>query len=381
MNPPIVVNAFKRPQSLKRLLSSLAQADIPANVDLIFSLEGGAPIEVQQLTEQFNWPFGTKQVLIQPVKLGLINHYLHCLDITKRYGAIVYLEDDLFVGRAFYLYALQVLKHYSQESRIAGFSLNSLWFNGYLHTPFKPVDDGGTCFYFQTPWYQGQVYTAQQVIEFESWFVSRKRPIPYDLMIHETFRHFSDDEWFPIKTQYLIETDKYYCFPRISHCVNFGDTGTHFKTKTDFFQTELALNLGAVNMLPFDESVAVYDSFYEIIPDRFKRLALQLAGFDLTIDLNGQKPLSLIKTDYLLTIRRSNKPIQQFALEMRPPELNIIYRVGGNSFYSLTEVKDVKDEPIKLSQIYRLFQYHYRFKLRRKTKLYLVLQWTKSLFR
>ncbi len=377
MHPPIVINAYQRPQSLKRLLLSLDQAIIPDQVDIIFSLEAGAAAGVKDLTNSFDWKYGNKKVIQHEEKRGLIGHFIFCGNLSQEFGGIVYLEDDLFVGPFFYHYALEALNHYANEPMLAGFSLNCLWFNGYLHTPFKPLDDGNSCFFLQVPWYQGQVYSAQQWADFETWYKQRK-DIPPDLMIHDAFRNFPNDDWFPIKTQYLIENGKYYAFPRISHCVNFGDAGTHFITKTNFFQTELAMGLGNQTFNLFDKCLAVYDSFYELDPDRLKQLAPELKDIELTVDFNGSKKLTLIKSRFILTSRTSTKPIQQYALEMRPPELNVSYKIEGD-FFTLSEVQHVKDKTTAFN-FNTLFNYHYRFKRQRKLTLKLILQLIRSLW-
>lgn len=375
MNPPIVINAFKRPESLERLLNSLSAANIPENVNLIFSLEGGATPEVKALAKSYTWLHGQKQIIEHENPFGLIGHYYYCGSLSKTYGAIIYLEDDLFAGAGFYHYALQLLTYYSDDE-IAGFSLNSLWFNGYLHTPFTPIDDGNPCFFLQVPWYQGQIYTARQWSLFETWLAGYTGVIPSDLMIHDYFRNFPNDDWFPIKTQYLIETNRYYCFPRISHCINFGDKGTHFKKKTDFFQANLAMaSTNRFSFIPFQNCLSVYDSFHEILPDRLKRMVPDLATYDFTVDLNGLKKISHIKTPLLLTNRKVLSSLRSFGLEMRPQELNVIYAIDG-SFFKLSKISDIVGE----ADSTLLFKYHYRIRLNRKSIIKLIVRLIKSLY-
>ena len=148
-----------------------------------------------------------------------------------------------------------------------------------------------------------------------------------DLQIHEKFRNYQlSDDWFPLKTQYLIESDKYYCFPRISHCVNFGDAGTHFTRKTNFFQTELAIKLTETKFVEFKNCIAVYDSFYELIPQKIKKISPWLSDYDVTLDLNDTKDLSKIKTEYVISPTKSKNYKRGFALEMRPPRVKYCLR-------------------------------------------------------
>ncbi len=375
-NPPIVINAYERPDALKRLLGSLEDAWIPPDTDLILSLEGGANEQVVALANTFNWPFGSKQVIQHTEKLGLVRHYMYCGSLAKEHGAIVYLEDDLFVGQAFYQYVLEVLKSYGAETQLAGFSLNRLWFNGFLHTPFEPLYDGNPVFFLQIPWYQGQLYTARQWEDFENW-ISENKKLSGKPTIHESFKHFQKDEWFPLKTQYLAETGKYYCFPRVAHCINFGEKGTHFSRKTNFFQTELALGHPGNPLKPLKECLAFYDSYYELEPGRLKQLAPQLSSFDITADLNGLKKPEDIPTKHVITCRKPQKSILKWGLEMRPPELNLIYQIEGEHFH-LCEKKYITN-PSK-EHFYTRFTYNYRFKLSRKQRLSLILQLIKSLF-
>lgn len=375
-NPPIVINAYERPDALKRLLGSLEDAWIPPGTGLILSLEGDANEQVVALVDTFNWPFGTKQVIQHTEKLGLVGHYMYCGSLAKEHGAIVYLEDDLFVGKAFYQYALHALKAYGSEPRLAGFSLNRLWFNGFLHTPFEPIQDGNPVFFLQIPWYQGQLYTAVQWADFENW-ISKNKKLPETLAVHESFRHFQKDEWFPLKTQYLAETGKYYCFPRVAHCINFGEKGTHFPRKTNFFQTELAIGTTSSQMKPFEECLAFYDSYYELDPFKLKQLAPHLLAFDFTVDLNGLKLPETISTQHVITSKKPQKSILKWGLEMKPPELNLIYQIEGSHFH-LCKAEDLP--AARHEDFHTRFTYNYRFKLTRKQRLALIIQLAKSLF-
>lgn len=370
-SPIIVINAYNRPRSIQRLLSSLKLADIPQGTNLVFSLEFDPHPEVLSQVNEFDWDYGKKEIIRQEKKLGLIGHFLFCGGLTKRFGAIVYLEDDLFVSKGFYRYAVQVLEQYGEEENLAGFSLNALWFNGYLHMPFHPIDDGNACFFLQVPWFQGQIYTSKQWGHFEGWY-NHRTGISDDLQIHEMFRNYKlRDDWFPIKTQYLIETNKYYCFPRTAHCVNFGDAGVHFQETTNFFQTELSVGDVTYNLMPFDRSLAVYDSFYELLPEKLNQLTSHLKTYDFEMDLNGTKDLSKVKAEYVITSVKPNQYEISYGFEMRPQELNIMYAIEGNHFY-LVKCDYLKKDRNSQKRLRNMFNYHYRFKLSKIQQLKLV---------
>lgn len=375
INPAIVINAYNRPKSLERLLRSISDAHFVQEVTLHISLEYEPHVEVVRLVESFEKPNIVKIVERQPGKLGLVNHFLYCGSLSKRYGAIIYLEDDLFVGPQFYAYAQSVLKFYQDESKLAGFSLNALWFNGYLHTPFRPLDDGGDAFFLQVPWFQGQIYTSQQWAHFEGW-LNEKKELSGDLMIHDMFRNYKlDEDWFPLKTRYLIETERYYCFPRSAHCVNFGDEGVHFSKSTNFFQTELCLSIGVPFYKSFDESLAVYDSFYELLPSRIFKLAPDSKLQNAEIDINGTKNLNYTRKDYVLTSKPVKSFEQSFGLEMRPPELNIKYEIPGNQIF-LAKKENVK-RTFSGTPSKKNFEYNNRMRV--TTRMLLRLMWWRLL--
>ena len=358
----IIINAYNRPKSIQRLLSSIKHADIDEGANLVFSLEYDPHPEVLSQVNDFEWSYGKKEILRHEKKLGLIGHFLFCGGLTKKYGEIIYLEDDLFMSKGFYKYSQHVLEQYRDVENLAGFSLNALWFNGYLHMPFHPIDDGNGCFFLQVPWFQGQIYTPKQWAHFENWY-SQKLSMSEDLLIHDLFRNYKlKDEWFPMKTQYLIETNKHYCFPRVAHCVNFGDIGVHFKKTTNFFQTELSLSNQKPSLLPFTECLAVYDSFYELKPEKLKQLVPHLKKYDIELDLNGSKDLSKIKSEYVITAVKPNKYEASYGLEMRPHELNIIYQIEGDHFY-LAKTNQLKTDDNKQQRFNEKFNYHYRYKL------------------
>ncbi len=372
-NPPIVINAFQRPDSLKRLLNSLQKASIPDDVDLWFSIEFGAHPEVLKMVSSFDWKFGKKTILEKEQKLGLVGHFLACGDLTSQLGTIVYLEDDLYVGAGFYSYVLQVLDAYGEEDRIGGFSLNALWFNGYLHLPFKPIQDGNPSFFLQVAWYQGQIYTAAQWQHFKEWLVMDEGAAP-DLLMHDSMINFHlEDDWFPLKSRYLVETGRFYCFPREAQVVNFGDAGTHFANKTDFFMTEASLDSISAVFKPFEKCLAVYDSFFEILPDRLNVFCPHLRGKDVEIDLNGTKDLSRIQKEYLISPKQCKSPISQYALEMRPHEMNIAEQISGD-YFSLGRLVDFESGSVSMQKELQRFRYFHRHKLGLKKQLILWLK-------
>lgn len=339
-SPTIVINAFNRPLSLKRLLESLCRAWTPDGTRLVFSIDPGGDPAVRQIAERFAWMHGKKEVLTHSSKMGLVGHFLFCGGLTRRFGDIIYLEDDLYVSRAFYDYAQQALAAFSDDNRIAGLSLNRLHFNGYTQLPFDPILDGTDAFFAQIYWYQGQVYTPDMWDAFETWWKSDRCPVQPADGLHPLFLAHPrwENDFFPDAMHYLAATGRTFAFPRASHTTHFGDAGTHFAGTTAFFQVPLQNNRISLRFHSLDSAAARYDHFLEIQPEILTR---SLPGFDFDVDLNGTKPLQALKKEFVLTTRPVRSAEMTFALDLRPPEMNILEGAPGKGI-SLARRSEVR---------------------------------------
>ena len=330
MKPAIVVVAYNRPQTLQRLLASLATVQGAEDVPLVISIDrGGTQFEaVLQVAQQFIWPFGEKQIRVQERPLGLIDHVFACGDLVDEFGAIILLEDDLVVSPMVYHFAASALDFYADDPLIAGISLNALWFHGITHEPFTPYLDDGDVFFIQVAWFQGQAYTQKQWAAFREW---RETAVPQILpadRMHELFQTFPATDWFPLKTKYLVETNRFYVFPRESLTTNYGDSGTHVRG-TSFFQVPLQTRRANFRLQTLAKSVAIYDSFQELLPECVKQLTDQFDAYDLTVDLHGTRSLANIPTEYVLTTQAMRHPLLTFGLDLRPLIANVLYKQPG----------------------------------------------------
>jgi len=339
MFPAIVINAYNRPDALKRLLASVQKANYPAgeNIRLHISIDrgdNGCSSEVQEIAENLIWPYGDKRIECQEHHLGLVPHFYHCGDLSQEYGAIILLEDDLVVSPVYYAFVAKTIDFYESDPRIAGLSLYTLWFNGYTQQPFTPLSDDADVFFLQVPYTQGQAFSSAQWQRFTSWRSAENRQVRRGDYIHEMFLQFQPDEWFPIRTKYLIDTNRFYVFPRESLATGFGDPGTHFSRPSYFFQVPIQRFKMDYCLKKFDESIAVYDSFFEILPDRLNRLTDQFSGYSYEVDLYGTKSRTNLRYDenseYVLTSRRCISPLATFGKFMWPMEANIIEGIPGN---------------------------------------------------
>jgi hypothetical protein len=332
MNPAIVINAYNRPGSLTRLLQTIGSAHYPEQltIPLVISLDdAGNHPDVEAVARQFPWTHGPKEIICRPEPLGLLGHFYACGDLSEKYKAIIYLEDDLLVSPVFYFYASQALEYYRDDPRIAGISLYNLWFNGYTHAPFTPYLDESDIFFVQVPYTQGEAFSAGQWAGFRSWKSNSSQQASEPYPLHESWSHFQPDDWFPDWTRYVVATDRFFVYPRASHSTGSGDAGTHFSQASSFFQVPLQQEKIAYQLKSLEDSLAVYDSFFEILPDRLNRQTDLFQRYEYTVDLHATRLKRNIPTEYVLTTRRCRRPLFSFGKSMRPMEMNVVHKIPG----------------------------------------------------
>ncbi|HVN53806.1 MAG TPA: hypothetical protein VMT46_05700 [Anaerolineaceae bacterium] len=354
MNPAIVVSAFNRPLALERLLESLQAAEYPpgASIPLVISLDESARHQrVAQVARSFIWPFGPKEIRAREERLGPVEHFYACGDLTGEFGSIVFLEDDLLVSPQYYAYASQALEAYAGDECVGGLSLYGLWFNSYTRQPFIPLPDAGDVFFIQAPYIQGLAFTGEQWAAFHAWRESKATQQAVHAPFHECWGRFSGDEWFPWLARFLVASGQYFAFPRESLVTGFGDKGTHFARSTPFFQVPIQREPRAYSFPARRDCTAVYDSFFELLPDRIDRLTTSFHWLDYTVDLYATRALENIPTPYVLTTRPCPSPIMAFGRTMRPMELNLEYGVPGREIFFCRK-EDLRWDPLAEWEIF-----------------------------
>lgn len=211
--PTIVVALYNREIPSKRLLHSLAIADYPAGeqVRLVISIDNdnNKNQNIVELANNYSWSFGPKEVIYQPKGLGLRDHFNFCGDLTEKYGAVIFLEDDLYVSPFFYDYVIKAIDYYEGDSNIAGISLyNYTRIEAKVNPlPFSPVDDGyDTYFLQQASW--GQIWTWEMWRPFKKWFKECGKPeiIESFPQVPNNVKRWPNSSW---KKNYIT----YHCYP------------------------------------------------------------------------------------------------------------------------------------------------------------------------
>lgn len=352
--PTLVVVAYNRPDSLSRLLNSLKKAAYPqSSVRIIISIDYSGNSDVVKVAKSFNWLYGPKDVIEHPKHLGLKNHILYCGSLSQTFGSVIILEDDLMVSTQFYRYAMSAKSFYSEDSSVAGISLYRYYFTEHYLYPFFPIRDGSDVHFIQMASSWGQLFTDKQWTQFYSWYA--ENPNLSELAPAYIHQYWSDDSWKKHYVDYLINNDKFFVFPNESYTTNFHEYGSNSK-HIGLFQVEMATAEAKPKYVSLQNSLSVYDGYFELLPNILKRHANDLRQMDLATDLYGTKPLDRIESRYLLSSKKCLNPIISFAFDLPSPIQNVFHGLKGD-FFSLGLLNDFTDTGCRPMEFHKNFLY------------------------
>lgn len=369
----IIVVAYNRAASLRRLLRSLAMATYSQEVDLVISIDKGGCDAVSGTAHDFEWPFGKKRVIKNPVNLGLRRHILQCGDLTAQYEHIIVLEDDLFVSPAFFKFAVQAVAFYANDQRIAGISLYKHSWNYLCNRPFEPLIEESDVFFLQHAMSWGQVWSKRSWAEFRDWYSRNSAEFSTLDDFPDSIASWPSSSWLKYHNRYVHETNKYFVYPNSSLCTNFSDPGTHAQESTSYQVPLCFAKDREFRFVRFDDARSKYDIYFESLslklPTQCEREG------DLTIDLYGQKRMH---RRFVLSSRElPYEVLERFGLLLRPHELNVEYSIPGN-FFRLYDT--TRNAPVEYSRnAIELVSYDVRALSKRAALRFVFFQYQKAL--
>jgi hypothetical protein len=330
-HPTIVIAAWNRPHSLQRLLTGLARGHYPAGTKLHISIDFFEYADVQDLATSFVWPHGEKVVEMHPQRLGLRQHILYCGGLTAQYGSILLLEDDLAVSPFAYAYAQQALAYFQENQDVAGISLYACGVAESCLQPFYPWMDAFDNWFLQLPSSWGAAFTGYAM----AWRL--RNGLSGSFLQH-----------LPALPDYVSNLDRpklekaihglshrhgplFFLSAGCSLTTNFEDFGAHANTQ-GLFQVPLLMGNREWKFGPLADSLAVYDAHFEILPEKLKQIAPDLAAYDFAVDLLGQKRGKFLDRPWVLTRQKGGKPERSLGGHALPLELNIQLKSPGDSF-------------------------------------------------
>ena len=319
---------------MRRLLASVVNAVYDDdNIPLIISIdESEKSDEVEAVAKSFEWLHGEKIIKRYPSRMGLKEHCLRCGDLSMKYGALIFLEDDVVVAPGYYRYTKAAVNYYKDESKVFAISLYSIKYNQGIAYDFIPAHKGFDTYFLRGELSHGHCWFGESWKLFREWLKdSEKTVTQYNKDMPLTVYSWKPQKsWSRYVMFYLLQKDAYYVSPYNSFATNMSEVGVHSAKTTDVCQVPLTESVSdSFKFCSLSEGV-VYDSFLERM-DKFIPNINGIEFDDICLDLNGLR-YDWTGFSYLLSIKELPYQVMgSFGINMEPVENNIIYQCEGNS--------------------------------------------------
>lgn len=323
----IVAVGYNRVDSLRRLFSSLLLAQYPnKDVPLYISIDASGDEKVYKYVNEFEWPNGDKYVNIQKERLGLRNHIIQCGNLTQYFKAIILLEDDIFVSEYFYNYVIEAVNSYYEDDRIGGISLYRNEMRGNL--PIYSIQDGNDSFLKQSVASWGECWTDKQWNGFSEWYRIHQNDDLLSLDMPVYIQKWKK-AWSKFYIAYLIQSNKFFIFPSVSHTTCFSEVGENGSYSSTIGQASLLAGPRKYAFKQFEE-LTQYDIYGT---NRDIYIWIGIEEDSLCVDFYGENPNRKHKRFILTPSLLPYKVIKSFGLSLFPIELNIKYNMLGKGIY------------------------------------------------
>lgn len=341
----IIVIAYNRPMSLKRLLDSICNAQYSEQFHLVVSIDkSDIQEELIEIVRLCAWDKNFLTIIKHDKRLNLKKHVLFCGDFVYKFESIVMLEDDIIVSKYFPEYVIQTLDLYGQEKEIAGISLYSPSVNVETNRPFIPFNNGKGVFLMQFPQSWGQCWNKRMWNDFKEWLQLQNDDIFNSLDIPENVKKWGKQSWLKYQVAYCVLMNKFYLYPYESLSSNCSEAGSHnsFSFNSSY---QVPLRSYSINLKKYNiREMVRYDAFFENLSIISTLSFLNEISSKICIDLYGYKK-NYKSYDILVTTNQLNiEPIKKIQLTYRPHELNLLYPIHGEgiNIYDLSSISNYK---------------------------------------
>lgn len=327
MKIAICVVCYNRPNSLKRILSSLEKAYYEESATLIISIDKSDTKAVEDLAERYIWPYGELRVVKHSENLGLRKHILSIGDYLNEFEAVIVLEDDIFVAPSFYLYAKACVEKFYDNPEIAGISLFNFPLDYQCGLPFMPMYSDSDVFFVKSAVSWGQVWMRNQWFAFKTWYETHNEEFSMLPHLPESVCAWKHTSWLKYHIRYCIEQDKKFVYPYASYSTCFCDVGTHAVKKQT--HTQSMMMFGEKRVFKLNPTIT-YDGFFEAVAI-YKHL--NLSEEELCIDLFGQKKNRMNRRYWLTRQQLPYHIVRSFGLDFKPWEMNVLQNLEGHEIF------------------------------------------------
>lgn len=322
----IVVLAYNRPTSLRRLLDSVEKVESAAcRADLLVSVDGGGDPECEKIASSVRWRHGKYDIFVNKSRLGLKEHVESATDRVIDYDAVIMLEDDLSVSPWMLAYSVAAFSFYGKCADVAQVSLYCHRVNEFTGLPLIPAESPYDTWFARVPSSWGQMYTRKQWLSFRDWQMDQPSAFRSNILPSRVYswKHTWKRGFF----EYVSVNRLWVVYPYRSLTTNHGLAGTNYSK--DVADINVTVQLCPRNYLFTNpcESNVLYDEWFEPLPET---LGLDPERcLNVTVDLSGRREISVAKNQLLLSTRPCSDPLEKFSADFVPLEYGL--RLGWDS--------------------------------------------------
>jgi len=365
IKPAIVAVGYNRPDSMYRLLTSIANVRFPfEDITLIVSIDqSDKSDDVEAVAEGVPWNHGKKVIRRFSERQGLRKHVLQCGDLSNEYGAVIILEDDLVVSPSFYQYTLEAVNFYKDEPSLAGIALYSHRWNGYANLQFIPMRNEYDAYFGQYSITWGQCWTKKQWQEFKTWYSEHQDKLPDEnKYMPKGILQWSKQSWGKYFVSYIVEMNLFYLIPYVSLTTNFTDVGQHNDHADSSHQVPLMEGLKTGYRFPQEAESIKYDVFFERIFN--DQMIPGISGNNVCVNLNLTKLTTYGKEYLLTTTELPMEKMASYAMAMHPIDANVVHDISGNDIFlykcGQTELDLNEDRLLEKRLNYEMYGYYWK---------------------
>ncbi len=368
----IVIPVFNRLASLKRLLWSVENSVVNLKVNLYISCEGNISQDVLQFVENFKWKFGVYTIIQHKSQLGVDKHNVECIRLCSKLDGGIVIEDDILVSPYFLEYLKKICSNLNNLEDLAAVGLYRYPSNEFNFLPFNLIPNNEFVYYQKRPCSKGTYYTKMQAKSAVDYFENFKNNFT-EFVLPENVKKWNDEIWEKVFYCFLQEKNKYVAFPRYSLTTDMGEYGVHMKGLGDHYrhQSHLYLSADFPEFRDLERTVNVYDSFYELKPEKLLQFNADLEKYEFEMNISGGKSMEQIKAPFMISNKACHHSKASWARVLKPEINNIILGQKGNYFH-LGKTSDFVYSAINKSLYEDLFYYYTDVKLTRLLKLKLL---------
>lgn len=349
----IIAIGYNNPKALARLLESLNRADYGEDqIPLIISLDKSDNAEVESVAKEFDWRHGIKEVRTFTERQGLRKHILSCGEYLHKYDALYIFEDDVLAAESYYQFGKACIDFYANDERIAGIALYSPAWNQNANFPFEPIRSQYDTYFMHLAPSLGQIWLKEPWFDFMNWYQNNQKIFEEERNsnLPDVLYRWGENSWLKYHIAYCEIKKKYYVYSYCSYTTDFVEQGTHFLTHLTRFQVSLPQGKRRhFDLVPLDDKAVTYDSFYE--NERIVQF-FQEKNMEVKVDLYGCQTARQDKRFVLTTQSLPYKIVKEYALQLRPLDLNVLLEIEGKGIYLYDTKERVGKIPEKKGSCY-----------------------------